>query len=328
MNILVVGGAGYIGSHMLLMLSKTEHNLFVLDNLSQGHRDSVISGEFVYGDLSDPVFLDKFFLEHNFDAVMHFASYIQVGESVINPGKYYDNNISNTINLLNAMVSHKVNKLIFSSSAAIFGNPEYLPIDEDHPANPTSPYGYSKLVVENILRDYDKAYNLKSVCLRYFNAAGADPYSSIGEKHNPETHLIPLVLQVASERMKKISIYGNDYKTQDGTCIRDYIHVMDICNAHLLALDYLIVNNTSNHFNLGNQTGYSVMEVIKTVENVTKKRIKLEICPKRHGDPDVLVADNKKACRILNWRPEFSDLNTIIKHAWSWEKTLNPSSFE
>jgi len=321
MNILITGGAGYIGSHMLLMLSKEEHNVYTLDNLSQGYRDAVVYGEFINGDLSDPTFLDSIFLKYNFDVVMHFASYIQVGESVNHPDKYYENNVSNTISLLNTMVRHNVNKFIFSSSAAIFGNPKYLPIDESHTAIPTNPYGYSKLIIENILKDYDRAYNLKSVCLRYFNAAGADPYSSIGERHNPETHLIPLVLKAASKEKKSVSIFGDDYNTKDGTCIRDYVHVLDICRAHLLSIEYLIKKNLSNYFNLGNQTGFSVKEIISATEQITKKKVDYSIAPRRPGDPDVLVADSKKAKDLLNWVPLYSDLNTIIKHAWNWEKS-------
>ena len=236
MKILVVGGAGYIGSHMVKYLDKANIDVITLDNLSCGYRDAVKYGEFIEGDLSDRVLLDKLFTDYQIDAVMHFAAFIEVGESVREPAKYYKNNVSNTQVLLDAMVEHDVKHFIFSSTAAIFGEPEYTPIDEKHPKNPINPYGHSKLMVEQILKDYDHAYGLKSTCLRYFNAAGADPDGELGERHIPETHLVPLILQAASGRREDIKIFGNDYETDDGTCVRDYVHINDLCSAHLLAL--------------------------------------------------------------------------------------------
>jgi len=248
MNILVVGGVGYIGSHMVKYLGKKCCSITVLDNLSSGHRDAVLCGELIVGDLADCEFLDRMFEEYSFDVVMHFASSIMVGESVVNPSKYYRNNVANTQNLLDAMVDHGVNQFIFSSTAAIFGEPEYTPIDEKHPKAPINPYGRSKWMVEQMLEDYDRAYGLKSVCLRYFNAAGADPECELGERHDPETHLIPLVLQAASGKRDAITVFGRDYDTADGTCIRDYIHVNDLCDAHWLAIQRLKTKGESQRY--------------------------------------------------------------------------------
>ena len=245
MKILVVGGAGYIGSHMVLVLGQQGGEVVVIDDLSSGRAEAVLHGKLVQGSVEDSGLLERLFAEGNFDAVMHFASFIQVGESVQHPAKYYRNNVTNTINLLDAMVQHRVMNFIFSSTAAIFGQPEYVPIDEAHPKQPINPYGRSKWMVEQVLRDYDKAYGLKSVCLRYFNAAGADPEARIGENHDPETHLIPLLLQVASGQRESAQIFGQDYDTPDGTCIRDYIHIVDLCAAHSLALAYLIGGGAS-----------------------------------------------------------------------------------
>jgi len=270
-KILVVGGAGYIGSHMVKMLGRQGHEVITFDNLSKGYRDAVVSGEFVEGDLADTQQLDNLFASIRIDGVMHFASFIEVGESVKEPAKFYQNNVSNTQNLLDAMVRHGVNHFVFSSTAAIFGEPEYSPIDESHPQQPINPYGRSKLMVEQILEDYDTAYGLKSVALRYFNAAGADPDGELGERHNPETHLIPLVLQAASGRRDSISVFGNDYETTDGTCVRDYIHINDLCDAHMLALSKLQKTNLSKRYNLGNGQGFSVKQVIDTAIEVTGK---------------------------------------------------------
>jgi len=319
-TILVVGGAGYIGSHMVKMLLKAGHQVVVLDNLSNGYRDAVLGGDFVFGDLSDRQCLDYLFNGYQFDGVMHFASFIMVGESVQNPAKYYQNNLTNTLNLLDTMVAHEVKNFIFSSTAAIFGEPRYTPINEEHPKNPINPYGLSKLMIEQILQNYDKAYGLKSICLRYFNAAGADPEGELGERHMPETHLIPLVLQAASGRRTHINIFGQDYDTPDGTCVRDYIHVNDLCQAHLLALDKLFDEKTSSAYNLGNGEGFSVQEVIDVAKDVTNIDIPVVIGEKREGDPARLVADAKLAREELNWQPEYTDLNTIIQHAWQWEK--------
>ncbi|MFH1334392.1 MAG: UDP-glucose 4-epimerase GalE [Pseudomonadota bacterium] len=319
-KILVVGGAGYIGSHMADLLVKKSYQTTVLDNLSTGYRDSVLDAEFVLGDLSNTVFLNDLFQRYSFDAVMHFASFIQVGESVIHPAKYYQNNVVNTLNLLNAMVLHDVKRFIFSSSAAVYGNPRYTPIDEKHPCEPINPYGKSKWMVEQILEDYEKAYGLHSVSLRYFNAAGADPEGRLGERHNPETHLIPLLLQTASGRREVFNLYGTDYETKDGTCIRDYIHVCDLVQAHLLALQYLKDKQQSAAFNLGNGEGFSVREVIDVAEQVVGKKLPIKTTARRLGDAAVLVADSSRAKRDLKWKPKYSDLKTIIQHAWLWEQ--------
>jgi UDP-glucose 4-epimerase len=319
MKVLVVGGAGYIGSHMVKMLHDSDHQVITFDNLSSGFKDAVLGGEFVHGDLADISAIDKVFERYQPDAVMHFASYIQVGESVQYPDKYYLNNFTNTLNLLNAMVKHQVRNFIFSSTAAIFGEPEYIPIDELHPKTPLNPYGRSKWLVEQVLADYERAYGLKSVCLRYFNAAGADPLALLGERHEPETHLIPLVLQAISGKRPHISVFGRDYDTPDGTCIRDYIHIVDLCSAHLLALKQLTVDGVSKRFNLGNGAGFSVQEVISVAEQVTGKKVKVIDAPRRDGDPARLVADATLAKGTLNWTPIYNDLATIIKHAWAWE---------
>ncbi|MBX6392612.1 MAG: UDP-glucose 4-epimerase GalE, partial [Burkholderiales bacterium] len=258
MKVLVVGGAGYIGSHMVLMLSERGHEVVVLDDLSTGHREAVLAGEFVEGSMADAQLLDRLFAAHRFDGVMHFASYIQVGESVLAPAKYYRNNVANTLVLLDAMVRHGVRHFIFSSTAAVYGEPLRVPIDETHPCAPINPYGRSKRMVEEILADYDRAHGLKSVCLRYFNAAGADPQGRIGELHEPETHLIPLVLQAAAGRRPHLTVFGTDYSTRDGTCIRDYIHVVDLCSAHLLALERLVQGAGSAVYNLGHGKGFSI----------------------------------------------------------------------
>lgn len=320
MNILIVGGAGYIGSHMVKYLANINHDITVYDNLSTGFLDSVLYGKFVQGDLCDIEKLNNFFKNNSFDAVFHFASSISVGESVLKPDFYYLNNINGTINLLNVMVAHGVKKFIFSSTAAIFGNPEYLPINENHPCNPISPYGKSKLFIEQILSDYEKAFDLRSVSLRYFNVAGADPEGFIGKKNNPETHLIPLLLQVASGRKDFVEIYGNDYPTHDGTCIRDYIHVVDICEAHIAALNWIVNFNKSGSFNLGNKQGYSVKEIINACVKVTCKNIKHKFTNRRVGDPAVLVADTSLANKMLGFMPKYNDIETIIEHSWLWEK--------
>lgn len=319
MRVLVVGGAGYIGSHMVKMLLGAGHEVITLDNLSSGHRDAVLGGVFVEGDLADTHCLEKVFEEHQPDAVMHFASYIQVGESVRKPDIYYRNNVTNTLNLLDTMLKFDVKKFIFSSTAAVFGEPDYVPIDEAHPNRPLNPYGRSKLMIEQVLADYDKAFDFRSVCLRYFNAAGADPDGLLGERHDPETHLIPLILQAASGRRENIQVFGRDYDTPDGTCIRDYIHIVDLCSAHLAALEYLVNGGESDRFNLGNGAGFSVQEVLDAVRKVSGRSVKLIDGPRREGDPARLVADAKRARSILNWKPEFTELETIVSHAWQWE---------
>jgi UDP-glucose 4-epimerase len=321
MNILVVGGAGYIGSHMVKWLLSANHSVTTYDNLSKGFRDAVVGGEFIEGDLADREKLNQLLASTRFDAVMHFASFIEVSESVKDPARYYHNNFSNTQNLLNAMVTHGVSYFIFSSTAAVFGEPQYTPIDEGHPKLPINPYGRSKLMVEQILEDYDKAYGMKSVALRYFNAAGADLDGELGERHDPESHLIPLVLQSASGRRGAISLFGNDYDTPDGTCVRDYIHVQDLCDAHMLALDKLMVTRKSDQFNLGNELGYSVQQVIDCSAKITGHQVPVEVKARRSGDPAILVADATRARQELSWEPSFG-LEKIIETAWNWEQSF------
>lgn len=319
MKILVVGGAGYIGSHMVKMLAQAGHDVVTLDNLSNGYRDAVKYGEFVEGDIADATLLDQLFSKYTFDGVMHFASYIQVGESVDKPSMYYRNNVCNTQTLLDAMLEHGISSFIFSSTAATFGEPEYTPIDEAHSQKPINPYGHSKLMVEQILRDYDHAYGLKSVSLRYFNAAGADPDGELGERHIPETHLIPLVLQAASGRRDSITVFGTDYDTEDGTCVRDYIHINDLCSAHLLGLEHLVAGGDSRAYNMGNGQGYSIKQVIDVAKQVTGNDFAVETGERRSGDPARLVADSSLLQKELGWKPEFTDLQSIIRHAWAWE---------
>ncbi len=327
LNLLVVGGAGYIGSHMVKHLLRRGYDVVTFDNLSTGHRDAVLGGEFVLGDLADRAALDAIFSKHTFDAVFHFASFIQVGESVKEPARYYANNVVNTLKLLDAMVAHGVRRLVFSSTAAVYGEPAYTPIDEAHPKLPINPYGKTKWMVEQILEDYDRAYGLKSIALRYFNAAGADPEGELGERHDPETHLIPLVLQAASGRRPHISVFGRDYDTPDGTCIRDYIHVTDLADAHWLALDKLMHGANSAAYNLGNGNGFSVQQVIDTAARVTGRTIPVVDAPRRDGDPARLVADSTAARVSMNWQPARFDLKTIIEDAWKWEEqvTSQPS---
>lgn len=319
LHILVVGGAGYIGSHMVKYLAQQGCRVTTLDNLSGGYRDAVLHGELVVGDVGDRTLLDDLFRSHRFDAVMHFASFIQVGESVKEPSRYYRNNVTNTLTLLDAMVAARLHRFIFSSTAAIFGEPQTERIDETHPQQPINPYGRTKLMVEQALADYDLAYGLKSVCLRYFNAAGADPEGELGERHEPETHLIPLVLQAASGRRSHISVFGQDYDTPDGTCIRDYVHIHDLCQAHWRALQTLTQGGGSQAFNLGNGHGFSVQQVIDTARRVTGRDIAVQYAPRRAGDPARLVADARRATNTLGWQPAFANLETLIEHAWHWE---------
>lgn len=323
-RVLVVGGAGYIGSHLVKMLANCGYSVVTFDNLSTGHRDAVCYGSFIRGDLADQDAVASVLNDDAFDAVMHFASCIQVGESIQRPDIYYRNNVANTLNLLEAMVSNGCKKLVFSSTAAIFGEPEFLPINENHPKVPLNPYGKSKWMVEQMLEDYDRAFGLKSACLRYFNAAGADPDGELGERHEPETHLIPLVLQAASGTRDSISIYGTDYDTIDGTCVRDYIHVSDLCDAHLRSLRYLADQRESCQFNLGNGNGFSVREVIEAVQRVTGRNIRVNHAPRRDGDPPVLVADSSCALSVLGWKPKYAELDDIIRHAWAWESGGRP----
>ncbi|WP_397449720.1 UDP-glucose 4-epimerase GalE [Pseudomonas sp. NA-150] len=315
MKFLVVGGAGYIGSHMVKKLLDAGHDVEVVDNFSGGHRLPAIEL-----DIADAPALDAVFAEHHFDAVFHFASFIQVGESVAEPAKYYQNNLAATLTLLQAMLRAGVKNLVFSSSAAVYGDPQYTPIDEEHPKAPINPYGRSKWMVEQILEDFDHAYGLKSVSLRYFNAAGADPDGELGERHEPETHLLPLILQAAAGRRSTITVYGRDYDTPDGTCIRDYIHVSDLCSAHLLAVDYLLEGGASTAFNLGNGQGFSVQQVIDAARRVTGRDIVTSDAPRRAGDPPRLVADSSRVRALLGWQPKFASLDQIVTHAWNWEQ--------
>lgn len=319
-TILVVGGAGYIGSHMVQLLRASGFAPEVADNLSNGRREAVGDAPLHVGDIGDAAFVDAVLRRARPAAVMHFAGAIQVGESVADPAKYYRNNVAATQVLLEGMLAHGIGRFIFSSTAAIFGNPEYVPIDEAHPTSPINPYGRSKWMVEQMLQDYERAYGLQSVCLRYFNAAGADPRARLGECHEPETHLLPLLLQVAAGRRASITLNGEDYPTPDGTCVRDYIHVCDLCDAHLLALRHLLAGGGSARYNLGNGNGFSIREAIAAVERVTGRAITVEAGPRREGDPPVLVADARAAREALGWQPRFPGLDTIVAHAWAWER--------
>ncbi|MBW4498526.1 MAG: UDP-glucose 4-epimerase GalE [Scytonema hyalinum WJT4-NPBG1] len=323
-TILVTGGAGYIGSHTVLALKQAGFDVIILDNLVYGHRDlveKVLQVELVVGDTGDRPLLDDLFKTHDIAAVIHFSAYAYVGESVTDPAKYYRNNVLGTLTLLEAMLAASVKNFVFSSTCATYGVPEVVPIPEDHPQNPINPYGATKLMVERILSDFDVAYGFKSVRFRYFNAAGADPNGRLGEDHNPETHLIPLVLQTALGKRESISVFGTDYPTADGTCIRDYIHVSDLADAHVLGLEYLLKGGDSEVFNLGNGNGFSVKEVIETAKQVTGKDIKVVECDRRPGDPPALIGSGDKAKKILGWHPQYSSLKEIITHAWQWHQS-------
>lgn len=322
-TILVTGGAGYIGSHAVLALKQAGYHVLVLDNLVYGHQDiveRVLEVELVIGDTSDRALLDQLFTTRRIAAVMHFAAYAYVGESVAEPAKYYRNNFLGTFTLLEAMLAASIDKFVFSSTCATYGIPNIVPIPEFHPQNPINPYGATKLMIERVLTDFDKAYNLRSVCFRYFNAAGADPEGRLGEDHNPETHLIPLVLLAAMGKRDAISIFGTDYPTPDGTCIRDYIHVVDLANAHVLGLKYLLNGGDSTIFNLGNGNGFSVKQVIETARQVTGREIHVVECGRRPGDPSALVGSSDRARDILGWNPQYADLSQIITHAWNWHQ--------
>jgi len=326
--ILVTGGAGYIGSHCVLALLEKGLDVLVYDNLSTGHIETIKTLQkygnliFVQGDLLNNSYLDNLFLTYNINSVIHFAAFSQVGESVKHPAKYYRNNVVGTLNLLDAMVENNVKKLVFSSTAATYGEPKYIPIDENHPQEPINPYGQTKLMIEHIMDDYDKAYGLKSVRLRYFNVAGADSQNRIGEWHEPETHLIPNILKSTFNSSKTFEMYGDDYDTKDGTCVRDYINVEDLAQAHLLALDYLNNGGKTNFFNLGTNDGNTVKEVFRACEEITGQEILVKVMARREGDPASLVADNTKAKQILNWQSD-KTLTESIKTAYFWEKSLN-----
>ena len=318
-TILVTGGAGYIGSYVTRYLLARDCSVLVLDDLSNGYADAIPEGLLVQGQIGDAGLLDQIFADYAIDAVMNFASFIEVGESVSDPAKYYRNNVGQTTVLLEAMARHGVQNFVFSSTAAIFGNPVRVSIDEGHPQTPINPYGRGKWLIEQMLPDYDRAHGLRSVCLRYFNAAGADPEGRLGERHDPETHLVPLVLQAASGRREAINIFGTDYDTPDGTCLRDYIHIHDLAQAHWLALEHLRNGGGSDAFNLGNGNGFSIREVIDAAKRVTSRDFAVVEAARRAGDPVVLVADSTRARAVLGWQPEYFDLSRIIEHAWQWE---------
>ncbi len=319
-KILVVGGAGYIGSYMCKYLAGNGYIPIVFDNLAYGHQQAVKWGPFIEGSLDDSVLLRQIFSENSITGVMHFAAFCYVGESVTAPGRYYRNNVASTLNLLEIMVEKNVSNFIFSSSCATYGEPVKTPITEDHPQNPVNPYGRTKLMVENILDDFKTAYGLQSVSLRYFNAAGADPEGESGEDHRPETHLIPLILQTALGQRETVNVFGDDYPTEDGTCIRDYIHIDDLAQAHFLALQRLMNGLPGGKYNLGNGNGYSVKQVIETACKVTGKPVPSKIVGRRPGDPAILVGSSEKAINELGWNPRLNDLHTIIETAWKWHR--------
>jgi UDP-glucose-4-epimerase GalE len=318
MNILVTGGAGYIGAHCCQELAARGYYPVVFDNLTTGHREHVRWGEFFEGDIADATRLDDVCARYPFAAVMHFAALIEVGESVADPLRYYGNNVAGSLQLIRAMQRHGIPCIVFSSSAAVYGTPRQVPIDEEHPTHPLSPYGWSKLMLETILADCERAYGLRWVALRYFNAAGADLGAQIGEWHDPESHLIPRVLDAARDGRRPVQVYGTDYPTPDGSCVRDYIHVTDLARAHVLALERLLAGNSGGTFNLGQGRGYSVMEVIRHAAQITGRSFPIQTGPRRPGDPPVLIASSRKAHDMLGWIPEQSSLENIIASAWKW----------
>lgn len=320
MKTLVTGGAGYVGSHAVKELEKKGSEVLVFDNFSRGNRWAVRDGLSIEGDLADERKLEELFSSHAIDAVLHFAALADVGESVSDPQRYYENNVADTLTLLRVMLRHKVRRFILSSTCAVYGIPKETPITEDHPLDPVNPYGMTKLIVERVLADYDRAHGLSHVSLRYFNAAGADPEGGLGEDHVPETHLIPRLLQTALGLFERAEIYGTDYPTKDGTCVRDYVHVTDLAAAHLLALQWLLDGGKSETFNLGTGQGYSVKEVTETARSVTGRPIRTLASPPRAGDPPVLVASHDKARKILGWTPRHGELEEIISSAWKWHQ--------
>ncbi|WP_299845036.1 UDP-glucose 4-epimerase GalE [uncultured Paracoccus sp.] len=319
-NILVCGGAGYIGSHMVRLLRDHGHQVVVFDNLSQGHTAAIPGTDLVQGDLLNPADLADLFARHQIDAVIHFAALTAVGESVAAPDRYYRNNVCGTLNLLDAMRHAGVDRLVFSSTAAVFGNPLTELIDESHPLAPINPYGWSKRMTEQMLADMATAYGLRSVSLRYFNAAGAHPSAEIGEAHQPETHLVPLVLLAALGKREELAIFGSDYPTRDGTCIRDYVHVSDLASAHLKALDGMEREAGAHVFNLGNGNGFTTLEVIEAARRVTGREIPFVMADRRPGDAGILVADSRRAREVLGWQPRYGELETIIDSAWRWHQ--------
>lgn len=318
--ILVIGGAGYIGSHMVKRLLQKGEKPLVIDNLENGHRPAVVTDQFVQADLRNRDDLDRVFRTYDIEVVMHFAAYAAVGDSVANPARYYENNVTGCLTLLESMRANNVDKLVFSSSAATYGEPQIIPIPDDHPQNPTNPYGETKLVMERMLKWYDIAYGIRSVSLRYFNAAGADPDGELGEDHRPEEHLIPVVLLAALGKRAGVKVFGADWDTPDGTCLRDYVHVFDLADAHQLAIDALRNGSATTAYNLGNGQGFSVREVIDAVSEVVGKPVPSESAPRRPGDPARLVAGCERIKSELGWAPQYADLSTIIQHAWNWRK--------
>lgn len=328
MAILVAGGAGYIGSHMVKDLVEHGQEVVVADNLSTGHRDAINpKAKFYEGDIRDRKFLDKIFDNEDIEAVVHFAAFSIVPESMSKPLKYFDNNTGGMITLLEAMRDHNIKYIVFSSTAATYGVPEHVPIKETDPQNPINPYGLSKLMMEKMMHWADKAYGIKFVALRYFNVAGAAPDGTIGEDHGPETHLVPIILQVAQGKRKELSIFGDDYNTPDGTNVRDYVHVMDLADAHILAIKYLKAGNESNAFNLGSSTGFSNKQILEAAREVTGEPIPAKIAPRRPGDPDSLVAASDKARNVLGWDPKYDDVHDIIATAWKWHST-HPKGYD
>lgn len=328
MAILVAGGAGYIGSHMVKDLIEHGEDVVVADNLSTGHRDAINpKAKFYEGDIRDRKFLDKVFDNEDITAVVHFAAFSIVPESMSKPLKYFDNNTGGMITLLEAMRDHNIKYIVFSSTAATYGVPEHMPIKENDPQKPINPYGLSKLMMEKMMAWADKAYGIKFVALRYFNVAGAAPDGTIGEDHGPETHLVPIILQVAQGKRKELSIFGDDYNTPDGTNVRDYVHVMDLADAHILAIKYLKAGNKSNAFNLGSSTGFSNKQMLEAAREVTGKPIPAKMAPRRPGDPDSLVAASDKARTILGWDPKYDDVHDIIATAWKWHST-HPKGYD
>ena len=326
MAILVTGGAGYIGSVAVEDLHKQGEQVVVLDNLTYGHKQAIDENVIFYnGNIGDEKLVSQIVKDHEIEACMHFSAFAYVGESVVKPKIYFENNVEQTLRLLDALIENNVKKFIFSSTCATYGEPQKVPIDETHPQHPTNPYGWSKFMVERVLESYDTAYALKYVALRYFNACGAT--DRCGEDHDPETHLIPLVLFAAQGKLPFISIFGDDYPTPDGTAIRDYIHISDLSQAHLLALEHLRQNKNSEFINLGNGQGFSVMEIIETARKITGKNIEVKIAPRRAGDPSRLIGDAKKAREILGWNPQFPDVESIIKSAWAWH-SAHPNGYE
>ena len=323
MKILITGGAGYIGSHMNLKLEATNHQVCIVDNLYSGSIQAIKNSKFYHCDIRNTEELSNIFETEQFDAVMHFASHIEVEESINQPAKYYNNNITGTLSLLDCMVKHRVKNIIFSSTAAVYGAPEYSPINEEHPVKPINPYGQSKAMIEQILADYHEAYDLNFMCLRYFNVSGTDCHKEVVVPRRPITHLIPLVLQAASGRRESIAIFGSNYDTADGTCIRDFIHVNDLCDAHLLALEHLLQGGDSECLNLGNGKGFSVLEIIEAARKVTDKTIEVKHCERRSGDPAEVVANAERAQSLLAWQPKRNAIEQIISDAWQWELVLS-----